>query len=1288
MPTEALRLEVASFAGQNHWRWVLKDANGAFLADHEVNLDQADTKYQALFDLPGYLDHFAAPDKREADERRLLDEVGAWIGATVLGQGIGAKIIARRAPPIIVRVLVPPEAERLVVLPLEIAHVRGKPLSLQGVSLVFEVVGDFTRAVTPVGERLRILALFSLPPTGSPLNLRRERQMLRKLVRRLVGNSRLAVDLRVLQYGVTRDNLREALEDGEGWDVIHFSGHGLPGALVLERPDGQADLITAADMNDLLQLASQRLKLVLLSACLSAAASIEQILNWIGEANAGRRAGRKEAPPVAEEERPAPTVARVLASSLDCAVLAMRYSVEDEFSIELAETVYDSLFTKKQTLPRAVQLALAKASSGIGGAKLARAAGPLSVAAPALFGARAADLSLVPPKLPLQPFTPPDTGLAYFPGEPAQFVGRVSAMTRGSAALAAESTKSGVLFYGMAGAGKSSCAIELAYHHEAAGRFQAFVWYRAPEVGKDVALALRDFAVAMENQLAGFTMVHVVDDIDTLRNWLPRLTEMLERRGVLLLLDNLESLLTSTRQWRDERWGLLIDALLMPGGLSRAVLTSRIRPADLPESIEIVALHALPLDEAVLLMRELPNFRRLLDGTAPGVSVTAGRGLLHRTLRLVQGHPKLIEFAERLALEPQRLSAQLDRADAAEGKGELDAFFREGETRFDAEAFTAALRDWTAGIVSQLPESARTFFHFLCAVEEADRESWILENNWTDLWKGIGRSEPAPSVTDVLRPLVAAGLAEKKRSELHAEAFTLTIHPGVAEAGRSSIGPELQAAVDKELAATWEVGMGIGLETYTKKPGAGPIIVRAGLGALPYLSRLRRWEMAAQMIDRLVAIDSAPATIAAVLPYARLIAEAATGTERELIDHGLLARILLEAGRTLEAEKLLRTIMARAVEQDQFALASALAQTLVNLLRGTGRTREALAINEQTAEYTRRAGFGPWTQLADEGGRLQILSELGEYDEVMRCVTELNERMKLLPDPPDSNEPISVWNIRETTWDIGHTAALALKQWQQALDINAEILRSQQGRAAPQLEQAKTRFNDYGPLLRLGRYEDARSTLVGCRAVFKRENLIQELGMVFTAFADLEDELGHTAAARRFEEAALRFHYIAGNPSKLRSSHFNLSKYIILDKGTWRDALAHRIAATCIAVLTRSGRAYVNIAALSNDLQRVGPAALSDPIMRDFAALSAMVEQVEGVRFREIVERLAPQQITGDDLLKQIVALAIETTKQEGKAAGQNNSPKTKSGPKAEPNVKPKPKRKPKPKAKASKPKL
>ena len=145
-----------------------------------------------------------------------------------------------------------------------------------------------------------------------------------------------------------------------------------------------------------------------------------------------------------------------------------------------------------------------------------------------------------------------------------------------------------------------------------------------------------------------------------------------------------------------------------------------------------------------------------------------GRELVRRTLRVVQGHPKLIELAEGLAAEPSRLAAQLDRAEAAQGQGavELDAFFREGETRADADAFLASLRGWTDGITGALPEAARTFFHFLCAMEEGDREGRIIEANWTDLWRRLGQPEPAPGIAEMVAPLVAAGLVEVASAQM------------------------------------------------------------------------------------------------------------------------------------------------------------------------------------------------------------------------------------------------------------------------------------------------------------------------------------------------------------------------------------------------------------------------------------------------------------------------------------------------------------------------------------------
>jgi tetratricopeptide (TPR) repeat protein len=868
------------------------------------------------------------------------------------------------------------------------------------------------------------------------------------------------------------------------------------------------------------------------------------------------------------------------------------------------------------------------------------------VATPALFGVKAAELRLVPPKRPASGFAVPETGLAFFPPEPEHFVGRVAAMTRASAALAAESEKSGVLFHGMAGAGKTSCAKELAFQHQAAGRFQAFVWYKAPDPDKDIQLALRDLALAMEQQLPGFTMVHVVDSVAALKTWLPRLTELLENNAVLVVLDNLESLLSGSGQWRDERWGMLIDALLTPGGLSRTVLTSRIRPAVLPPSTEIVPVHALPLAEALLLVRELPNLRRLLDGKASDVALDAGRQLVRRALRLVQGHPKLIELAENLAADPQRLAAQLDRADVAEG-GELDAFFRIGESRFDAAAFTASLRDWTTGIAAALPEAARTFFHFLCAIEESDRESWVIEANWADLWKRLGRPEPAPPIAEALAPLVAAGLVELKPTNETGEQFEALIHPGVAEAGRTEGGPAFQEAVDAELAATWRTVMRRGEENYGQKPEAGAMTVRAGLAGFPYLSRRREWQTASTMLERTAQLDPTPATLAAVLPRVRRIVEATAGTNQALTDRALLARILRQIGRREEAEQEFHTVIEEAERRSEFRTASAAAVDLAKLLRDSGRLDDALGVVEQATDYDRRAGFGPWTLLGDETQRLQIQALRGEHDLVVRRVSELREQMKSMPDPPGENDAsVYVWNVRELILDIGQFAALQLEEWQKALDFNAEASASKQGRGASELEQAWTLFNVYGPLLRLRRYDEARSVLLGCQAIFERLNSVETIRKVLSARANLESNLGHLAEAKSLEAAALRFKYIEGDPGSIQVSHSNFANYLMKGGGGRREALAHRLATAMITVASSSGDAPGDVARVAAGIRASGEGRAALPA--DFDSLCKIVEQVEGVRFGEVMRRLAGDGAACDQLFQAVVEAVVEAASKMG----------------------------------------
>jgi hypothetical protein len=231
--------------------------------------------------------------------------------------------------------------------------------------------------------------------------------------------------------------------------------------------------------------------------------------------------------------------------------------------------------------------------------------------------------------------------------------------------------------------------------------------------------------------------------------------------------------------------------------------------------------------------------------------------------------------------------------------------------------------------------------------------------------------------------------------------------------------------------------------------------------------------------------------------------------------------------------------------------------------------------------------------------------------------------------------------VRETVLDIGREAALGLEEWEQALDFSREEQQSIRERGGTSFDLAYTAFNDYGPLLRLKRYGEAGKLLRDCREVFDRENSIEMLGKVFSALAALEDELGRSLTALHFGETALRYTYTRGDPDDAAIGHFNIANYIIKRQGPWSDALAHRLAAVLIGVALQSGRAARNLATLVRNLRDAGPEGRT-ALPPDFAALCATVEKIEGVRFREMIERLVGGAAECDQLFRNVVATALE----------------------------------------------
>jgi hypothetical protein len=1245
-----LVLKAVDIAGPSRWRWLLTAAeSGLPLADHQVDLDPDSRELATFCDLYEYVRSYAAPDKRAVDEPRIVAETGAWAGRVLLGEPVGGAIVeAARAGSVTVRVVVPAELDRVLMWPLELAHVEGRPLASRGdVTLVYDIATEPVAKDVVLGA-LRMLAVFSQPTRTSVLALRRERYELGRFIRRIAARQRAKVDLRIVQYGVTRERLKEIAEDGDGWDVLHLSGHGGRGLFLLEHPDGTPDPVDTAELVALLRPARRRVQLAVLSACQSAADTTAQALRLIGLAD---QADAVEAESGGQPAGEATGLARSLVRELGCAVVAMRYPVTDEFAIAFGDVLYEQLLSRQQPVDTAVARALAEATRL--GPSAARPA--VSIATPGVFGARAAGLTLTPPRgTPL--LDPAERAMAYFPSEPQRFVGRAAAMAAASTALAAGSGRTALLLHGMAGAGKTACALELAYRHY--DGFAAAAFWQAPTDPDQWAGALPSLAVALEAQLGGygFTMTGHIGTAEALTAFLPRLRKVLDDSGVLLLLDNLETLLTPGGGWRDPRWGALVDALTGHGGESRLILTSRIVPVSLGARVLARPVHALSLEEAVALARELPNLRDLLhaDGgpVRAGVAadVDADRDRVRRVLRVVQGHPKLLELADAAAADRDRLDAQLTAAEQASAGEQLEAFFRDGASTLDPERFLDALGTWTSTALSVLPEEARLMAEFVACLEDDDRQSAVVEANWGDVWRRLGRAGDPPEPGPLLDVLAAAALIQPESSSVGQgqpadgavqEPVRYRMHPGAAAAVQVAAGSEVGAAADTELGAFWE---SVSYQAWQREDGEDTAtVVYAGLAAAPYLLRLGEWDAASTVLEDAVVRDGSPGVVQAVLPSLRRIAAATQAPK----DHGVLARVLKMVDPT-GAERLLRDTIRAAAGSGDYRVAHAAAGDLASLLRDVGLLGEALEVAGQASWYTGQAGLGPWTQLADEAGRLQILSQMGKHEQVLAQTDALRAQMDELPARSVGNETVNPWDVREALLDTSHASALALGRWQQCLDLNAEVIASKERRGAGDHEITGTRVNDAAPLIRLGRLVEAGRLLRECQQIFEDHADATRLARVLGTRADLEDERGHPAAAAEFGRTALRLGYAHPDPRDLAVGHHNLAYYLRESGGDPAGQRAHRLAAALIYRLTGMTHDLARARrALAAELGQ-GDAAGAGGLPGTLAEVVRVAELTDGVRLGALITVLHPDRAVAEAALAQILREAADPPPDDG----------------------------------------
>jgi hypothetical protein len=695
-------------------------------------------------------------------------------------------------------------------------------------------------------------------------------------------------------------------------------------------------------------------------------------------------------------------------------------------------------------------------------------------------------------------------------------------------------------------------------------------------------------------------------------------------------------------------------------------------------ALRVESVDALSLDEALLLARELPHLRDLIQGTLPGVDREVSRRLALGVLNVAQGHPKLLELADGQAADPVRLAALVEAGDQAwrAAGGLPSGFFATGHATAPAADYLHVLAAWTTAVAGTLAPGERALFWFLCCLEEPDRDRPVLDATWPRLWNrlgldgngadlrgGLGRDGdwadlrerlgldgPPPDLDAALKAIAGQGLIavhgepesgavrhepgsgavqnEPGSYTARREPESYAVHPGVAAAGRAQAGKQFRDAADTETAAYWDAVF----RSASGDTGDGGIdtglLVRAGLAAVPYLTRQEQWTSAAYLLERAFVRDPSRANAAAVLPAIQEIAA------RDPRYAGVAARVL-QVIDPAAAETQLRASLDAAAARGDYRWASVAAARLINLCLGSGRLAEALALAGRQAGYTRQAGLGPWTQLSDQARRLQVLNAMGQSGQVLDEVQRLRDRLPTLPAVPGPDETDTPWSVREVLLDTGREAARQLGRWEEALDLGAVIIASMRGRRAPATDIARARFSDYGPLLRLGRTGQALDLLLECRQVFQDARDTRMLGKTLSALADTENQRGHGDAAIRMARDALRYGYLAGDVTGIAVRYHNLGNYLRRHARQPAPALACHLAAALIRALTGAADLDDSVRAAAADLRALGPAA-------SFAARTDLGEFGPAVTPPGDVDGLCRQigEIPGADLARLLAALA------------------------------------------------
>ena len=421
----------------------------------------------------------------------------------------------------------------------------------------------------------------------------------------------------------------------------------------------------------------------------------------------------------------------------------------------------------------------------------------------------------------------------------------------------------------------------------------------------------------------------------------------------------------------------------------------------------------------------------------------------------------------------------------------------------------------------------------------------------------------------------------------------------------------------------------------------------AGRRGLTYLARTQAFDKLSGFASWLVNGASDPALLRGVIAELQAVAEQVpAGRERWALRVNLADALRL-AGQPDHALPFYAQAAAEAEDAGHWADVGVICGNWANALLMCGQLDAAKAMRLREADATRKAGRPQVEIIGSELEALRIdvyqgnaAAALPEIETRLNAARGWWARARAGETVADAPDPVLLARALVSGLDVAHQANHTLKRWDACLTLLTGIEQTKREMGASQREQARTRYNQYGPLMKLGWLAEAQRVVEACLAVFADAGELTAQSAALSALASIWQECGDLAQAIALERQALSIRNRLPDPSDRAISHCNLANYLV-KMGKAEDETRHLLAAIIYCLLAQRHDFLVTLlnnlkikmrrASQTGGQYALPPVAalLAQP---EFAALQAFVAQ-RGVDIQELQEAI-------DELVEHVRQLA------------------------------------------------